>query len=601
MTLCRPLSTRRKILLLLAFLGLLALVVPAAAAAPIVQPASHRALTRTSAALAPAQATAMPPQAPAASMAYSTFSGGMRDDQLWDIAVDAEGYAYVVGSTSSPDRATAGALQMELGNSGLLSDAYVAKIAPNGASLIWATYLGGVREDEGLAIALGPGGSVTVAGITNSENFPTVDALQPKLNLADSVWSGDLFISRFAPDGGSLLWSTFLGGTGRDRPTDIAVDAEGATYLTGWTGSHFPAEKAIYPLNRGIRDAFITKITPDGSAIAWSTHLGGSDRDEGRAIAVDARGAATIVGATSSRNLRIADPFQRTFGGDADGFVARIAPDGQSFEYASYLGGRTFDAATGVALGADGVTYVAGRTDSPNFPRINPFQPSRRGDSDVFVVRISADGSALEAATYFGGTGAEDDCLPVVTSPIQRLDVLQEHLVTQLAVDPQGRVVVAGCTASANLPMVDALPLRRGGAVDGFVAVFNPTLDDLLFSTLVSARALDVPRGVAIDGEGSIYLTGRTDSSDFPSVSAAQPERAGLLDGFALKIGPPFAPPPTATPTATATREPTPVPPTATAPPPATATAASTPTAGVEPTAIPSAPMIYLPIVRRES
>ena len=528
---------------------------------------------------------------PAATLAYSTFLGGTRDDQAWDVVVDAEGHAYVIGSTSSGNLPTVDAFQAELGNTGLLTDAFVAKIAPDGRTLVWSTYLGGVREDEGLAIALGPDGSVTVAGITNSENFPVVNALQPKLNLADSVWSGDLFVSRFAPDGGSLLWSTFLGGTGRDRPTDITVDAAGATYLTGWTGSHFPSEKALYPLNRGVRDAFITKIAPDGRSLEWSTHLGGSDRDEGRAIAVDARGAATIVGATASRNLRLPGeiaPFQRTFGGEADGFVARIAPDGQSFEYASYLGGRSFDAATGVAIGDDGTTYVAGRTDSPNFPRIAPFQPALRGDSDTFLVRIAADGSDLLSATYFGGNGAEDSCLPVVTSPFPRLDVLQEHLLTQVAIDRAGRVVLSGCTASANLPMVGALPLHRGGAADGFVAVFDAQLDDLLFSTLVSARALDFARGLATGPQGGIYLVGRTDSSNFPSVSAAQPERAGLEEGFALKIGPPFAPPPTPSATPAPTREPTAVPPSA------------TPTVEASPTATTAAPKLYLPIARRE-
>ena len=542
---------------------------------------------------------------PPATLAYSTFLGGNRDDQAWDIVVDEAGFAYVIGSTSSASWPTVNPLQGEIGNTGLLTDAFVAKIAPDGRSLVWSTFLGGVREDEGLAIALGPDGTVTVAGITNSENFPTKDALQPELNLADSVWSGDLFVTRIAPDGQSLVWSTFLGGTGRDRPTDIAVDARGATYLTGWTGSHFPSAKALYPLNRGVRDAFITKIAPDGQSLEWGTHLGGSDRDEGRSIAVDARGAATIVGATASRNLRLPGttaPFQRTFGGESDGFVARIAPDGQSFEYASYLGGRTFDAATGVATGADGATYVAGRTDSPNFPRVEPYQPALRGTSDTFLVRIAPDGAALEAATYFGGNGAEDDCLPVVTSPFPRLNVLQEHLLTQVQLDRQGRVVLSGCTASSNLPLVGALPLRRGGPADGFVAVFEPALDDLAFSTLVSARALDFPRGLATGPQGGIYLAGRTDSADFPSVSAAQPERAGLEESFALKIGPPFPPPPTATATPEPTREPTAVPPSPTPPPPsATPTVAPTEEPSATATATPPAPSLYLPVVRRES
>ena len=331
-------------------------------------------------------------------LAYSTYLGGRTSDLARGIAVDADGNAYIVGTTTSNDFPAIGAggapggtpgvpgpFQGTIGNSGSLQDAFVTKLDPTGTHILWSTYLGGVRQDEAFDVAVDAAGRAHVTGYTTSPDFPTARPVQPSLHLADGIWSGDAFFARLSPDGSALEVGTFFGGTGRDVGKGIALGPDGSTYLTGWTGSNLPAVHSVHPLNRGVRDAFIAKYTPAGDQLAFTTHLGGADADEGRDIAVDAAGNATIVGSTISLNLRTTAPYQSTRRGDSDAFIARLNAGGTAFDYATYLGGRGADQAVAVAVDAAGQATVLGRTDSPDFPRAAAprIHPPRRGDACV--------------------------------------------------------------------------------------------------------------------------------------------------------------------------------------------------------------------------
>ncbi|MFN8422403.1 MAG: SBBP repeat-containing protein [Anaerolineae bacterium] len=356
-------------------------------------------------------------------LAYSTYLGGRLNELARGIAVDAEGSAYVVGTTTSIDFPVAGAaagpgsptaepLQPTLGNGGSLQDAFVTKLDPTGTRIVWSTYLGGIRQDEAFDVAVDGAGRAHVTGYTSSPDFPTARAVQPELHLAEGIWSGDAFVARLSADGGDLEVGTFFGGTGRDVGKGIALGADGSTYVTGWTGSNLPAVNAVYPLNRGVRDAFIAKYTPDGDRLAYTTHLGGADADEARDIAVDGAGNAYIAGSTISLNLRTAAPFQSTLRGESDAFVARLNAGGTAFDYATYLGGRGTDEAIGIAVDAAGGAVVLGRTTSPDFPRADALQSTRSGPADLFVTRLAADGGALVYSTFLGGNGDEGGCVP---------------------------------------------------------------------------------------------------------------------------------------------------------------------------------------------
>ena len=551
-----------------------------------------------------------------AQLAWSSYLGGGGSELARGLAVDATGHAYVAGSTSSANLPTQAPLQPELGNGGSLQDAFVAKIAPDGQRLVWATYLGGNRQDEALDIAIDAEGRAHLTGYTQSPDFPMEQPIQPRVNLSDGIFSGDAFASKLSADGSRLEWSTPLGGTARDIGKGIAVDAEGFVYVTGWTGSNFPAVKALHPLNRGVTDAFVVKIVPAGDDVVYSTHLGGSVEDLGRDIAVDAAGRAYIIGTTQSVNFQVSEPFQRANAGGRDAFIARFASDGQAVDWATYLGGRGDDYGIGIAVGEDGAVTVVGRSDSPNFPREQAFQNSRLGTSDLFVSRLGPDGDSLIYSSYLGGNGVEGDCAevdaprtPSTPTPAPGVPRLPEGSkfpdgpIAALALDGAGRAYISTCTSSSNAPLARALQRSRVGRFSAYLAVLDPAGDALALGSYLGGQGIDVPRAVAVGADGGIYLAGQTTSTDFPTapMPPLQASRSGTDDAFALKIAPIFEAP-TATPappepsqepspTARPSQTPTVTPPTGSPSP----TSEPSPSASMTPTAPPETGQLWLP------
>ena len=456
-------------------------------------------------------------------LAYSTYLGGSGNDASYAIAVDSSGNAYVAGYTASTDfTATTGAYQTA--NAGGDSDVFITKLNPDGTSLVYSTYLGGSGDDGAYAIAVDSSGNAYVTGDTGSTNFPTT------LNAYQTVYGGsfyDVFITKLNPDGTSLVYSTYLGGSGSDSARAIAVDSSGSSCVTGSTDStNFPTTANAYQTTHvgGTTDAFVTKLDPDGTSLVYSTYLGGSGGDYALGIAVDSSGNAYVAGYTASTNFpTTANAYQMTHvGGTTDAFVTKLDPDGTSLIYSTYLGGTKDDLAWGIAVDSSRNAYVAGYTDSTNFTTTaNAYQKAYAGGVDAFVTKLDPDGKNLVYSTYLGGT--------------------KDDLAWGIAVDSSGNAYAAGQTGSTDFPVTqNAYQMTyAGGGVDAFVAKLGPDGSALAYSTYLGGSANDYVNAIAVNSSGKTFVTGPTNSSDFPTTpNAYQTTYAeGNGDAFVTRLG----------------------------------------------------------------
>ena len=268
------------------------------------------------------------------------------------------------------------------------SDAFVTKLSAGGASQVYSTFLGGTMADAGNAIVLDASGNAYVTGLTFSNNFPTANALQAA--KGDNVEGSDAFITKLNASGSALVYSTFLGADSNDLGRAITVDASGNAYIGGSTDSlFFPVVNAFQPLTTLSNDAFIAKVNAAGSALVYSTYLGGDLNEDCFGIAVDPTGHAYVTGRTSSLNFPTLAPIQAARGGfSSDAFITKLAPNGSSLIFSTYLGGTSNDNGLGIALDSSQNIYIAGSTNSSDFPTLNPLQPARGGSTDAFVAKL---------------------------------------------------------------------------------------------------------------------------------------------------------------------------------------------------------------------
>ncbi len=306
-------------------------------------------------------------------LSYASYFGGISNDTAWDVALDGAGNVYVAGETLSAGLPTTpGALQTNYAggypNAG--GDAFVAKFDNTCSNLIYMTYLGGKGDDAALAIAVDAGGNAYVTGVTDSPDFPTTRfAIRTNLTGIPSPIFGllpsDAFVAKLNPAGSALVYSTYVGGDTEDEAIAIAVDPAGCAYITGFTDStNFPAVSALQTNLAGATDAFVCKLGPAGTNFVYSTYLGGTNDDQGDGIAVDAQGRAWITGVTVSNSFPVVNAIQARSGGGQDAFVAVVAPDGASLVRSTYLGGAGDDAGYRIALDATGNAYVVGTDGS---------------------------------------------------------------------------------------------------------------------------------------------------------------------------------------------------------------------------------------------
>lgn len=321
-------------------------------------------------------------------LVYSTFIGGTSTDQGFAIALDSAGSAHVAGVTVSTNYpTTAGAFDTTFNGQ---IDAFVTKLNATGSAPVYSTYLGGTTDDRGFGIAVDSAGNAYVNGRTASTNFPTT------AGAADTTFNGgvDVFLAKLNAAGSAPVYSTYVGGSGNEEGVGIAVDALGGAYATGFTAStNFPTSAAAFDttFNGGTNDAFVTRLDPSGSALVYSTYLGGTLNDQGIGIAVDRAGSAHAAGFTSSTNFPTTlGAFDTTFnGGISDAFATKVNTIGSSLVYSTYLGGAAIDEGNGIALDGTGNGYVAGRTFSTDFPSTpGALATSFNGVDDAFVTKL---------------------------------------------------------------------------------------------------------------------------------------------------------------------------------------------------------------------
>jgi hypothetical protein len=455
-------------------------------------------------------------------LSYSSYLGGSGYESGRAIAVDGAGNAYVAGDTASADFPTANPLQPNFGTG--TSDVFVAKLNVAGSALIYSTYLGGSAGSWGTGIAVDNAGNAYVVGNTTSTDFPTAKPIQA-VNRASRTARYSAFVTKLNAAGTALVYSTYLGGSGENWGYGIAVDASGSAYVTGSTLSvDFPTASPLQATNKATPKtetvtAFVAKLNPAGSALVYSTYLGGSDGDSGQSLAVDSSGDAYVTGYTSSDDFPTVNPLQASNHGDFDVFVAKLNPVGSALVYSTYLGGSGVDYGYGIAVDSSGNAYVTGRTYSTDFPTANPLQASYKGELDAFVAKLNPAGSALVYSTYLGGDRYDEG--------------------NSIAVDPSGNAYVTGVTYSANFPTATPFQTTCGGCstyADAFVVKLNALGSALVYSTYLGGSAVDYGYGIAVDSSGNAYVTGETSSTDFPVAHPLQPSAHGNFDVFVTKL-----------------------------------------------------------------
>jgi hypothetical protein len=371
--------------------------------------------------------------------------------------------------------------------------------------LTYSTYLGGSGGDIAYGVAVDSAGDAYVTGITASTNFPTTSTAYQPTYAGD----GDVFVTEFNAASSGVVFSTYLGGAGVDTPAQILIDnqrakASGNLFLTGSTTSNnFPTTSTAFQPNfGGIQDAFLTEMKPDGSALIYSTYIGGTGTDFGAALALDSSGNAYVAGSTNSTDFPTLNPLQLGNAGSYDAFVTEVSPTG-ALVYSTYLGGSGADNGIGIAVDSTGNVYICGYTYSSNFPTQNALQSSLAGGSDIFVTKFMPGSSALLFSTYLGGSSI-DRALAMI-------------------VDSSGNIYLTGDTQSKNFPVTtNAYQSTLLGTDNAFLTKVAPGGTSLVFSTLLGGSGTDQATAMTLDSAGNIYITGFTQSDDFPRLDSFQ-------------------------------------------------------------------------------
>ncbi len=457
-------------------------------------------------------------------LTYSTYLGGTGEDYGEGIAIDASGAVYVTGNTMSTDFPVIGPIQANHG--GGLTDAFITKINPAGTAIVYSTYLGGSGDDFAEAVTVDSFGAVYVTGNTFSTDFPMVNPIQGIYGGDNGSFPfyGDAFVTKLSPSGTAITYSTYLGGANNDGGNAIAIDNNGAVYVTGVTTSlDFPLANPIQSAINfaGDDNAFVTKINPAGSALVYSTYLGGTLYDVGYSIGVDLSGAAYIAGVTTSPDFPLVSPLQGTPPGgmnSLDFFVTKINPAGSTLVYSTNLGGSGTESSPGLAIDSTGAVYITGSSSSTDYPTAAPLQSANAGGNDIVVSKINPSGSALVYSTYLGGS--------------------RDDYTSAIAIDASGASYVAGISYSTDYPLATPIQNLINGYDDAFVTKINPAGSALLYSTYLGGESFENSGDIAVDSSGAAYIAGGTLSIAFPLSHPLQVIEGGSFDAFLAKISP---------------------------------------------------------------
>ncbi|HEY8791413.1 MAG TPA: SBBP repeat-containing protein [Gaiellaceae bacterium] len=472
-------------------------------------------------------------------LVYSTYT--LADASEERLAVGEDGSAYVAVGANNLDCGvprTAGTFDTCAGQparpfNGRGFDVLVAKFDPSGSKLVWATWLGGLTDDVPWGIAVDPGGNVYVAGFTRSNLFPTTPGAFDR-----KYAKSEAFVAKLDPNGSRLLYSTFLGGADDDVIHGLALDQAGNVYVAGFTAStDFPTTAGALTSSRRDKhyaDAFVTKLDSSGSRLLYSTLLGGNAYDSVANIAIDRAGNAYVAGETESTNFpttrgapqrRCATCSPAKGGYTPDAFLAKLNPSGSRLLYGTFLGGGSVDRSYDLAIDRAGNAYVAGSTASLNFPTTRGAFDTTRNDntvswSDGFVTKLNRAGTRFAYSTYLGS----------------RSD--SQELVTGISVDRAGNAWVTGWTGSLRFPTTKGALLRRfvvkaSHSAGSFLSKLNASGSRLSYSTFLGSALASRD---ALDPRGNVYVSGGA-AWEIPTTSGAFVTKAdGGVYGFLMKI-----------------------------------------------------------------
>lgn len=500
-----------------------------------------------------------------AMLIYAGYIGGGDVDAAYGIAVDGSGNAYITGQTDSSEATFPVAVGPDLTYNGG-TDAFIVKVNPAGTGLLYAGYIGGSGLEYGRAIAVDGSGNAYIAGVTTSSEATFPVTVGP--DLTHNGGSHDAFVAKINPSGATLLYAGYIGGNDYDDGKGIALDGTGSAYVTGMTRSSeatFPVAVGPDLTYNGATDAFIAKVNPVGTGLAYAGYIGGGDYEEARACAVGSSGNAYVTGFTRSTESTfpaVVGPDLTYNGGDYDAFVVKVNSTGALLDYAGYIGGAGADYGFGTAVDTSGAAYVTGGTDSSQttFPVMTGPDVTHNGGSDAFVAKVNLSGIALDYCGYVGGSGSDTG--------------------RSVAVDASGEAYITGETSSTNFPVINGPdPSYNGGSNDAYVAKVDSAGSGLLYAGYIGGSDLDVGAGIAVDGTDSAYVTGYTASTESSFPETVGPDltyNGGALDAFVAKVVEAIEATPTDTPTNTPTFTQTN---TTTATPTATSTPSDTPTA----------------------
>lgn len=484
-------------------------------------------------------------------LGYSAFFGGNVGDEGLGIALDPNGNIYIAGQTLSKEFSTVGAYQTNFAGGQYNGDAFVAKFFGEPATnLAYLTYLGGSDEDAAFGLAVDANGNAFVTGYTDSPNFPTNNALFPKIPgkpnpLFNNIYLPSAYVAELNTNGSSLIYSTYLGGSNENVATSIAVDSSDNAYVVGYTYSgNFPVTNALQShlacsnniyLNA---NAFVTEIAANDTTLLYSTFLGGTNYDEAEDVALDPSNDVYVAGYSGSFNFPVWNtptnlPYARFLSGVTnryplyttfDGFVTKFPPlstkpsSVTNLIYSMFLGGTNNDVANGVSADASGNAYVTGWTASTNFPVIN--SPPGLSSflttngipapvaTNVFLTKIAPDGSAVLDSTVFGGRATD--------------------IGYRVAVDANGDAFVTGWESSANFPTTNSFGSLLAtnstitGNYDAFVTGISADWSNVFYSVCIGGNQDTFGYGIALDSSTNVFITGGTDSTNYPTFNTGR-------------------------------------------------------------------------------
>lgn len=451
------------------------------------------------------------------SVLWSTLLGGTDNEYAHGLTLDGDGNPVVTGYTRSGNfPTTPGAYDRTKHGS---YDVFVAKLHHTGASLIWATFLGGDEEDRSFGVRLDASGQPTVAGLSYSPGFPTTPGVH------DRVLGGgrDAFVAKLSSSGSQLLWSTYLGGSSFDRIYDVVLDEEDRPIVVGETfSSDFPTSVGAFDTSFGApADGFVTKLDAMGENLIWSTYLGGSLGDQTTFVALGPEQRPVVTGNTASSDYPTTPgAFDDTHNGGQDSFVTSLDSSGGMLYSSTYLGGEGSEYGNVIAVDATtGAAVVTGSTTSGNYPvTTGAYDTTHNGDRDLFVSRVDAEGENLIWSTYLGGISTDEPFA--------------------LILDSQGGPILSGSTASSEFPTTsDAFDRSYAGNGDVFLTRLDSSGSVLLWSSFIGGTEPDAGWELALDSSGNPILTGPTRSPDFPTTAGAYDRsHDGANDVFLIRF-----------------------------------------------------------------